>query len=681
MHISIMIKSYRSKRRRIQEELNLYDTCNSSPELHNIEHENLNSSKTISFIEKLPPDYNKKNITILSSIILPSTTQQQSITTNNVIEQDEINMQECFDNDLTNWAICSNITHNSFNALLNVLRKHSCFKELPKDCRTLLKVKSNAAINVRDIEPSGIYYHFGLENGIKQCSNNLNSCEDIKIVVGIDGLPIAKSSLSQLWPILGYVRPFNNNVFIIGIYHGYEKPKDSNSFLNDFVIEAKTIVNQGIVVNGKLKKVSIDAICCDAPAKSFVLKIKGHSGFFSCTRCKQEGEYLQKRISFPFQEISSKRNHNDYINMSHEEYHISDTVSQLVEIKGIDTVYSFPLDYLHLTCLGIMKKLINMWVSNGPLSVRLPSKKVNEISSYLLDLKKYVPCDFPRKPRALSEVPRWKGTEFRFFLLYVGPIVLKNVLNDDCFKHFMSLNIAFIILLSPNLGKYIDFARKLLIYFVQSFSKIYGIHLLSHNVHGLLHVCDDYDRYGPLDNCSTFPFENFMSQLKKMLRKNEKPLQQIVNRYEEKLKNKKVEEINRSKSDQNKLNVLHNNGPILNDINNQHQYKSLQIGSSAVINISNKADCFVMTKNSEIIKVVNIIHSSSTNKTQILGHRFNNKEPLYLKPLKSSILDIYSVGNLSSLKCWDVSDIHKKMIVFSFKNKQIAMPIIHSNCI
>lgn len=416
MHISIMIKSYRSKRRRIQEELNLYDTCSSSPELHDIEHENLNSSKTISFIEKLPTDYNKKNTTNLSSIILPSTTQQQSITTNNVIEQVEINIEECFVNDLTNWAICSNITHNSFNALLNVLHKHSCFKELPKDCRTLLKVKSNnAAINVRDIEPSGIYYHFGLENGIKQCSNNLNSYEDIKIVVGIDGLPIAKSSLSQLWPILGYVRPFNNNVFIIGIYHGYEKPKDSNSFLNDFVIEAKTIVNQGIVVNGKLKKVSIDAICCDAPEKSFVLKIKGHSGFFSCTRCKQEGEYLQNRISFPFQEICSKRNHNDYINMSHEEYHISDTVSQLVEIKGIDTVYSFPLDYLHLTCLSIMKKLINMWVSNGSLSVRLPSKKVHEISSYLLDLKKYVPCDFPRKPRALSEVPRWKGTEFRFF--------------------------------------------------------------------------------------------------------------------------------------------------------------------------------------------------------------------------------------------------------------------------
>ena len=50
-----MIKSYRSKRRRIQEELNLYDTC-SSPELHDNEHENSNSFKIISLIEKLPPD-------------------------------------------------------------------------------------------------------------------------------------------------------------------------------------------------------------------------------------------------------------------------------------------------------------------------------------------------------------------------------------------------------------------------------------------------------------------------------------------------------------------------------------------------------------------------------------------------------------------------------------------------
>ena len=84
----------------------------------------------------------------------------------------------------------------------------------------------------------------------------------------------------------------------------------------------------------------------------------------------------------------------------------------------------------------------------------------------------------------------------------------------------------------------------------------------------------------------------------------------------------------------------------------QHQYKNLQIGSSAVVNISNKADCFVIIKYSEIIKVVNIIHSSFTNKTQILGHRFNDKQPLYLKPLKLSILDLSNNMVYASLELW-----------------------------
>jgi len=30
----------------------------------------------------------------------------------------------------------------------------------------------------------------------------------------------------------------------------------------------------------KSKKVKIELMCCDAPVKSFVLRVKGHSGFF-----------------------------------------------------------------------------------------------------------------------------------------------------------------------------------------------------------------------------------------------------------------------------------------------------------------------------------------------------------------------------------------------------------------
>jgi len=75
---------------------------------------------------------------------------------------------------------------------------------------------------------------------------------------------------------LGYVvvsPPLLKKVFQIGIYFGYEKPKDSNSFLSDFITEAKDLIKNGLIVNQVKRKISINAYCCDAPAKAFVLKM------------------------------------------------------------------------------------------------------------------------------------------------------------------------------------------------------------------------------------------------------------------------------------------------------------------------------------------------------------------------------------------------------------------------
>lgn len=89
----------------------------------------------------------------------------------------------------------------------------------------------------------------------------------------------------------------------------------------------------------------------------------------------------------------------------------------------------------------------------------------------------------------------------------------------------------------------------------------------------------------------------------------------------------------------------------------------------------------MITKKWEIIKVINIAHLV-LKKTIILGYSFIDKQTFYLKPLNSSILDICIVNQLQlTVNCWNVSDIHKKMIIFSFNNKHIAMPILHSNVI
>lgn len=47
------------------------------------------------------------------------------------------------------------------------------------------------------------------------------------------------------------------------------------------------------------------------------------------------------------------------------------------------------------------------------------------------------------------------------------------------------------------------------------------------------HLAADYKLYGPLDNISGFPYENYLGHFKSMLRKPHLPLQQIVKRMSE----------------------------------------------------------------------------------------------------------------------------------------------------
>lgn len=82
--------------------------------------------------------------------------------------------------------------------LLKVLNA-SYDQSLPLDARTLLKtadIPSNTSVNLKNMSP-GFYYHFGVSNGIKNhyIIENSHINEPIKLVVGIDGLPLTKKVL------------------------------------------------------------------------------------------------------------------------------------------------------------------------------------------------------------------------------------------------------------------------------------------------------------------------------------------------------------------------------------------------------------------------------------------------------------------------------------------------------
>ncbi|KAJ8928688.1 hypothetical protein NQ314_018698 [Rhamnusium bicolor] len=259
----------------------------------------------------------------------------------------------------------------------------------------------------------------------------------------------------------------------------------------------------------------VKAFICDAPAKSSIKLIKGHIGYFSCSKCTQEGEFINNTICFT--EINfTKRTDDDFFLKKQAEHDTSTSILQ--EIPNIGLVSSFPLDYMHLLCLGVMKKLlVSLWCCGKPPN-KLSFHQIDQISNSLTVQSANIPSEFCRKPRTLKEVNRWKATELRQFLLYTGPIVLKSILPKKHYLNFLSLHISIRILCSPisNSDEVLQYAHSLLVYFVETFSLMYGNQFLSHNVHNLLHIANYVKHFGNLDSFSAFPFENYMQTLKKI---------------------------------------------------------------------------------------------------------------------------------------------------------------------
>lgn len=99
---------------------------------------------------------------------------------------------------------------------------------------------------------------------------------------------------------------------------------------------------------------------CDADA--FLKCTKGHSGYNSCECCTEHGICMDNKVVFPDLK-APLRTDAEFKHMTEEEHHHG--VSPLQEIS-IGMVSNFVLDYMHLVCLGNVRKLVCLWIK-GPL--------------------------------------------------------------------------------------------------------------------------------------------------------------------------------------------------------------------------------------------------------------------------------------------------------------------------
>lgn len=103
----------------------------------------------------------------------------------------------------------------------------------------------------------------------------------------------------------------------------------------------------------------------------------------------------------------------------------------------------------------------------------------------------------------------------------------------------------------------------MLVCFVQDYAQLYGKEEVANNIHNLVHLADDANLHGPLDRFAAFPFENYLGQLKKMVRKPNCVIEQVIRRLSEKASCTHHDDTSRTTGPEDwSLKMEHNNGPL-----------------------------------------------------------------------------------------------------------------------
>ncbi|KAJ8972706.1 hypothetical protein NQ314_000073 [Rhamnusium bicolor] len=228
--------------------------------------------------------------------------------------------------------------------------------------------------------------------------------------------------------------------------------------------------------------------------------------------------------------------------------------------------------------------------------------------------------EFARKPRPLDDIDRWKATELRQFLLYTGPVILKNILTKSKYDHFMSLSVAIRIFLSE-MEKLYEYANSLLVYFVEKYDAFYGRENLSYNVHNLIHLYGDINNFGTLDGISAFKFENFMYKLKKKVKTSAKPLVQAYKRISEELSQNLIGE-HRSYPYVGKMLRIFESISYYDSIH----FRNFMLSVKSPVN-------FCILENKDILEIVSIYKKN--DEILLSGNLYSKKVSLFASPCES----------------------------------------------
>lgn len=286
---------------------------------------------------------------------------------------------------------------------------------------------------------------------------------------------------------------------------------------------------------------------------------------------------------------------------------------------------------------------------------------------------KYRPIEIHRSIRNSNTLLRWKATEFRTILLYVGVVVFKQMIPAKEYTLFLNLYCAVKLCMADfnmELDKRVELIGILMKKYVNGYKKVYGVHTITSNIHNLIHISEDIKRFLNINTISTYPFENHLSVINRLVRAYKHPLTQVINRLAEidsisgrRKKNKRPKD-NRPKvefpinGDKNVFQTL-----ILND----YRLSSRRIGDS----------WFQLKSDNTIVKFQKVVVIN--DEITIYGKEVAVKRKFFSKPFLSQHIDVFiSNGKENRQIICKVDHIKCKLSIMPYEDKFLFQPLIHT---
>ena len=199
-----------------------------------------------------------------------------------------------------------------------------------------------------------------------------------------------------------------------------------------------------------------------------------------------------------------------------------------------------------------------------------------------------------------------------------------------------------------------------------------------YNVHNLVHIADDVAMFGSLDSVSCFPYENYLHQLKKKVRRPQNPLSQVIRRISE--EEKLDEEVKHHDHTTFCFKREHASGPLPIGIDIEKQFRDAYCGM--FLSIEKRDNCVLVSdKGQPMVALVRNIIKDSTDNASLVVQRFQSLKPFYSYPLESSMLGIFKVSSLSSsletMSLQSSSSMRKCILVDNGESEAIVISLIH----